>query len=284
MDDRHRNGGLLMASKRIFISYRRSDTAGHAGRLYDYLKSYFGEERVFFDVDTIKPGTNFEQKISTELDESGVVLVLIGRWWLQVKDAAGNRRLDDPHDYVRMEIETALGKNLMVIPVLLQGADVPPAKSLPEPLYELSRRNAIRISDDQWNSDFKLLTVILRNSLGIGRSLREQKIRRYRQIVIFLSLLGAILAIINQVVYFDTSTLVGLTLRLLLVIALGINVPFVAFLLGSMKQDIDRSGWFTIAFAVLGSMFTAWGGSLTIWASIMMLIVAGLLNFIEADT
>ena len=272
-----------MAKKRIFISYRRSDTAGHAGRLYDYLKSYFGEERVFFDVDTIKPGTNFEKKINTELDESEIVLVLIGKQWLDVMDSAGNRRLDDPHDYVRLEVETAINRNITVIPVLVEGAEVPSAKSLPEPLADLSRRNAIRLGDDHWSSDFKLLSAILRNSLGIERSLQEQKIRRYRQIVIFLSLLGAILAIINQVLYFDTSTLLGLIFKLLLVIALGINVPFVAFLVGSLKQNIDRLSWVIIVFAVLGSLFTAWGGNLTILASIMMLIVAGLLNFLEAD-
>ena len=84
-----------MPKQRIFISYRRSDTAGHAGRLYDYLKNYFGAERVFFDVDTIEAGTDFEKKINAELDHSQVVLVLIGKAWLNSKDAAGNRRLDD---------------------------------------------------------------------------------------------------------------------------------------------------------------------------------------------
>jgi len=272
-----------MATQRIFISYRRSDTAGHAGRLYDHLKNYFGSERVFFDVDTIPAGTDFAQKINNELDQSQVVLVLIGKGWLEVKDAAGNRRLDDPHDYVRMEVETALSKNVRVIPVLLQGAEMPSAKALPEALYDFSRRNAIRLDDDQWNSDFKILTVILRNALGIERSLREQKIRRYRQIVIFLSLLGAILAIFNQLLLTDTSTLLGFTVKFLLVIALGVNVPFVAFLLGSLKQDLDRLSWTIISFAVLGSMLSAWGGRLTLWAAFMMVIVAGLLNFTESD-
>lgn len=272
-----------MAEKRIFISYRRSDTAGHAGRIYDYLRNYFGGDRVFFDVDTIKPGTNFEQKINNELDQSGVVLVLIGKQWLDVKDAAGNRRLDDPHDYVRLEVETALSRDITVIPVLLQGAEVPSAKSLPEKLYDLSRRNAIRLDDDQWNSDFKILTTILRNELAIQRSVHEQKTRRYRQIVIFLSLVGAILALLNSIFFVNVSTFLGLAMRLLVVVALGINVAFIAFLLGSMKQNIDALSWSIIIFAVLASVFATWGGSLTIWAPIMMLLVAGLLNFIEPD-
>ena len=272
-----------MATPRIFISYRRSDTAGHAGRLYDHLKSYFGSDRVFFDVDTIPAGTDFAQKINNELDLSQVVLVLIGKGWLDVKDAAGNRRLDDPRDYVRMEVETALRKNITVIPVLLQGAEMPSAKALPEALSDFSRRNALRLDDDQWNSDFRMLTVILRNSLGIERSVRDQKIRRYRQIVIFLSLLGVVLAILNQLSFADPSTLLGFTVKFLLVLALGVNVPFVAFFLGSLRQDLDRLSWTIISFAVLGSILVAWGGRLTIWAAFMMVIVAGLLNFTESD-
>lgn len=272
-----------MAGKHIFISYRRSDAAGHAGRIYDYLKNYFGEERVFFDVDTIKPGTNFEQKINTELEQTGAVLVLIGRQWLDVKDASGNRRLDDSQDYVRLEVESALRKNVTVIPVLLQGAEIPSGRSLPEPLYELSRRNAIRLDDDQWNSDFKLLAATLSSALGISGSLRQQRIRRYKQIVVFLSLLGAILAIFREFFFEDNVTPLGLTVKLLLSVALGINVPFVAFLLGSMKQNIDRLGWIIVILAVLGSTLTAWGGSQTIWGSITMVLVAGLLNFTEAD-
>lgn len=272
-----------MAGKRIFISYRRSDTAGHAGRIYDYLKNYFGGGRVFYDVDTIKPGINFEQKINSELDQSGVVLVLIGKQWLDAKDAAGNRRLDDPQDYVRLEVETALNKNVTVIPVLLQGAEIPSAKALPQNLYDLSRRNAIRLDDEQWSSDFKLLAATLKNALGVSRSLREQRIIRYKQIVVFLSLFGAILAIFRELFFDTNTTLVGWTLKLLVSIALGVNVPFIAFLLGSMKQEIDRLGWVIIGFAVLGSILTAWGGSLTIWASITMVLVAGLLNFAETE-
>ena len=271
-----------MQKQRIFISYRRSNTAGHAGRLYDYLKNYFGVERVFLDVDTIEAGTDFEKKINAELDQSRVVLVLIGKAWLDSKDAMGNRRLDDPQDYVRMEVEAALRKNVTVIPVLLQGAEIPSGRALPEALYDLSRRNATRLDDDQWNSDFRMLTLILKNALGVKRSLREEKIRRYRQIVIFLSLVGAVLASLNQL-FGGPGTAVGSILRPMMVTALGVNVPFVAFLLGSMKQNLDRLSWVIIIFAVLGSILAAWGGSLAIWAYIMMVVVAGLLNFVEPD-
>src|SRR5688572_25801889 len=187
-----------MTKKRVFISYRRSDSAGYAGRLYDYLKNYFGEERIFFDVDTIKPGIDFEQKIKTELDNSDVVLALIGNQWLDIKDTTGNRRLDDPRDYVRLELGIALAKDMTVIPVLLQGAPIPSGDELPESLYELSRRNAIKLSDEHWSSDLRILTANLKNALGIPGSLKEQRIKRYRQIVFALSLVGVILSIANN--------------------------------------------------------------------------------------
>lgn len=272
-----------MPEKRIFISYRRSDTAGHAGRLYDQLKNYFGEDRVFFDVDTIKPGTNFEQKINNELDQSGAVLVLIGKQWLDLKDAAGSRRLDDPQDYVRMEVGTALKKDVTVIPVLVQGAEIPSGRDLPPELYDLSRRNAIRLEDDQWNADYKMLALTLRNVLGISRSRRDQRIRRYRQVVVFLSLLGAVLAILNQLNLFVASPSLAFAFKLILYLTLGTNVPFVAFLLGSLKQELDRLSWTIIGFALLGSFLTAWGGALTVWAAVVMVIVAGLLNFTEVE-
>ena len=180
---RKKTKSLPVPQKRIFISYRRSDAAGHAGRLYDYLKNYFGSERIFFDVDTIQPGANFEQRINNELDNSEAILVLIGNQWLDSKDKDGNRRLDNPHDYVRFEVEAALGKNITVIPLLLHGTQMPSAIVLPDTLHDLSRRNAIRLNDDHWNSDCNLLAGILKKTLDVSKSLKELKIRRYRLIV-----------------------------------------------------------------------------------------------------
>src|SRR5215207_9010868 len=185
-----------MSQKRIFISYRRSDSAGHAGRLYDYLKNYFGDERIFFDVNTIRPGVNFEQKINDELENSEAALVLIGNQWLESKDTEGNRRLDNPHDYVLFEVETALGKNIAVIPILLQGVQMPSGNVLPDSLYDLSRRNAIRLNDDHWSSDCNLLAGTLKNALNVPRSLKERKIRRYRFIVFALSALATVMALL----------------------------------------------------------------------------------------
>ena len=92
----------------IFISYRRDDTAGHAGRLFDRLAEHFGRERVFMDVDTIQPGQDFAEVIGERVRSSGAVIVLIGKEWLLATDASGDIRLNDPADFVRLEIVSAL--------------------------------------------------------------------------------------------------------------------------------------------------------------------------------
>ena len=272
-----------MEKKRIFISYRRSDSAGHAGRLYDYLKEYFGEDRIFFDVDTIKPGADFEQKIKSELDNSTVVLVLIGNQWLGIKDTSGNKRLDDPHDYVRLEVETALNKEFTVIPVLLQGVSMPSGNELPEPVYDLSRRNAIKLSDEHWNSDLRLLTAILKNALGISGSLKDQRIKRYRQIVFILSILGATLSIANNFIFAGSPTILRTAVKFLYLVILAGNTVFVTYLLVNMKRELDRLGGIIISTAVIALMFVAWGGSLASFTPIPLLIVAWLVNFVEPD-
>lgn len=285
---------LPASPKRIFISYRRSDSAGYAGRIYDYLKNYFGDERIFFDVDTIKPGTNFEQRINAELDNSDAVLILIGNHWLDSKDKDGNRRLDNPHDYVRFEVETALGKNITVIPILLQGVQMPSANILPETLFDLSRRNAIRLNDDHWNSDCNLLSGSLKNALKVSRSLKEQKIRRYSLIVFALSVLPTLTAIIlvqtfspldpfEGEVPFPFYFSIGLVIKLLLIGSSISNVALVTYLLGNLKKELDRLSWIIISIAILGSILIAYGEPFTLWVPLMMVLVAGLLFFVEPD-
>jgi hypothetical protein len=272
-----------MSQKRIFISYRRSDSAGYAGRLYDFLKKYFGEDRIFFDFDTIKPGVDFEQKIKSELDISGAVLVLIGNQWLAIKDSNGNRRLDDPHDYVRLEVETALTSNIAVIPVLLQGVQMPSGDELPENLYDLSKRNAIKLSDEHWSSDLGILTAILKSVLGISGSLREQRIKRYRQIVFALSVFGALLSIVNNLFFVGSPAFIGILVKLLYLVVLAGNTVFVTYLLVNMKQELDRLGGLTISMSVIALMFVAWGGVLASFTPLPLLAVAWLVNFVKPD-
>lgn len=145
-------GGSPERSANIFINYRREDSAGHAGRLFDRLSQHF-PGRVFMDIDTIEPGVDFAEVIEQAVGCCEVLIVVIGREWLHLQDAAGRRRLENPQDFVRMEVAAALERNIRVIPVLVEGASMPRAEDLPPDLAKLARRNAIELSDARWSFD-----------------------------------------------------------------------------------------------------------------------------------
>jgi len=136
----------------IFISYRRDDSAGYAGRLYDRLAAHFGPQRVFMDVEGIEPGADFVNAIEEAVSSCQVLIVIIGDEWTHGTDAAGNRRLDDPNDFIRLETSAALKRNIRVVPVLVDGAVMPRAEELPEEIKSLTRRQAIEISHKQWEA------------------------------------------------------------------------------------------------------------------------------------
>ena len=150
----------------IFMSYRRDDCAGHAGRLYDRLRDHFGPENIFRDIDTIEPGQDFVDAIETAVGSCPAIVVLIGKQWASIKDAAGRRRLDSPEDFVRLEVAAALQRKVRVVPVLLQGAAMPASTELPEPLAKLARLNAIDVSDTRWEYDVGRLIEALNKALG----------------------------------------------------------------------------------------------------------------------
>jgi outer membrane murein-binding lipoprotein Lpp len=142
----------------IFINYRREDSAGHAGRLYDALSSRFGDDHVFMDVDAIDPGEDFAEVVEQKVGSCDVLIALIGRSWVTTTDREGRRRLHKPHDWVRQEIQTALERrDTRVIPALVQGAEMPAPDDLPEPLRKLSHRNAIELSEGRWHYDVRRL-------------------------------------------------------------------------------------------------------------------------------
>ena len=131
----------------IFISYRREDSAGYAGRLYDRLSAHFGAESVFMDIDTIAPGLDCIEGIEEAISRCDILLVLIGKRWLSMTDASGQRRLDNPQDFVFLEVKAGLERNIRVIPVLVGGAIMPSAQELPTALSNLARRHTFEISD-----------------------------------------------------------------------------------------------------------------------------------------
>jgi hypothetical protein len=148
----------------IFISYRREDAPAYAGRLYDQLAERFGDEHVFMDVDTIEPGADFVARIEDAVGSAAVLLVVMGRGWLESKDEQGRRRLDDPKDFVRLEVASALRRDVRVIPVLVGGARMPEEDELPAALAVLSRRNALVVSDLDWRAGMARLLAVLEPS------------------------------------------------------------------------------------------------------------------------
>lgn len=145
----------------IFISYRRKDSSGHAGRLKDALKRRFAVG-VFMDIEKIAAGQDFVEAIDEAVGRCSVVLVLIGDQWLSLVDSSGRRRLDDPDDFVRREIAASLQRGITVIPILVKGAAMPEPDDLPEELKSLSRRNAHEISDKRWDYDVGALVEELK--------------------------------------------------------------------------------------------------------------------------
>ncbi|MFN8003725.1 MAG: TIR domain-containing protein [Acidobacteriota bacterium] len=136
------------ATKSIFISYRRQDSNDVTGRIYDRLIAKFGKQAVFKDVDSIPLGVDFREVLSQSVGQCAVLLAVIGKQWLTVEADGGQRRLEDSADFVRIEIEAALQRNIPVIPLLVQQAAMPREDLLPESLKKLAYRNAIHIRPD----------------------------------------------------------------------------------------------------------------------------------------
>jgi hypothetical protein len=150
---------------RIFICYRREETSGHAGRLYDLLGTRYGDD-VFMDIDAIGPGVDYAKLIDETISSIEVVLVIIGQHWLDIQDSDGRRRLEAPDDLVHQEVAEALARDVLVIPVLVQNATLPEADELPPDLVSLTRRNAIELSDERWRYDAERLVDALDAALS----------------------------------------------------------------------------------------------------------------------
>jgi len=150
---------------RIFISYRRSDSAAASGRIYDRLCMAFGEKAVFKDVDVIPPGANYPSLLNEAIAQCDVLLAIIGSHWLTAVESNGQRRLDNPDDFVRIEIEAALKRDeVLVIPVLVDEAGMPLTSDLPESLRSLYYRNAAIVRNDpDFNRDIARLITTIRD-------------------------------------------------------------------------------------------------------------------------
>jgi len=178
----------------IFINYRRDDAAGFARSLYEHLDQEFKRGQVFMDVEQLRePGMDFVKEIERSLSRCGVMLVLIGKSWLDSVDASGRRRIDLDDDFVRLEIATALRRDVRVMPVLLNGAVMPSPEKLPEDLQILGRRQAIAVTHDDWAHDVSRLVEAIAKVPGVRkRSARGREGWSTRSMVIAGSLGAAL--------------------------------------------------------------------------------------------
>ena len=149
----------------VFICYRREDSAGFARLIYDRLAQRLQRDNVFFNVDNIEPGVDFFEILSERVGKCDALVAVIGKSWISAADKDNRRRLDDPDDFVRIEIEAALERGVRVIPVLIDGAAMPRASDLPDSLKKLVRRQYVEVSHSRFNSNVERLTRTLSSIL-----------------------------------------------------------------------------------------------------------------------
>jgi TIR domain len=162
------------AAPKVFICYRREETAAHAGRLYDAMVARFGEGNVFMDVD-MPPGVDFVERITAAVSACQVLIAVIGPAWATLEDDRGEARIADPNDFVRLEVETSLRRpELTLIPVLVAGARMPRPEDLPAELQAITRRNALELSEARWRYDVGRLNETLDHLLAADPAERER--------------------------------------------------------------------------------------------------------------
>jgi hypothetical protein len=166
----------------IFISYRREDGSAWAGRLYDRLQGRFAAEKLFMDVDSLAPGVDFVEALERSVGACDVLIAVIGRRWLSALDEEGNRRLDNPEDFVRVEVATALKRGIRVIPVLVEGAPVPRSRELPDDLKALVRRNALEVSHNRFSADSERLIRAVEEVLEGARVEQQRKREEHERV------------------------------------------------------------------------------------------------------
>ncbi len=188
---------FMGSTKNIFISYRRKDSGDVTGRIYDRLCESFDEEQIFKDVDSIPIGVDFKKYIDEQVGQCAILLAIIGPYWTSVTDEDGNIRIKSSSDFVRTEIESALRRNIPVVPILVRNASMPKEDQLPETLKPLLFKNGTKVrADPDFHNDMDRLIHGLKKHLSTG--IRIPKKLRY-----VLLGIGAIAAIITGVMFFQ---------------------------------------------------------------------------------
>lgn len=281
----------------IFLSYRRDDSRSATGRLADRLQALFGTERVFRDVESIAPGLDFEAALARAIGGASVMLAVIGPRWTELCDARGRRRLDDPQDTVRREIEAALAADLPVIPVLVEGARMPPAEALPAALAAFARCQAVVLDDAGWQDDVARLAAQLQQRHGIdptgaaapamraGSGLLElvELLARPRRVILRHAGPGGRNALLRATLLLLTSLLLGnLLIGLPLELGFGLvgwvlNGIVLGLLMAAGAGALMAAGW------RLAGVRAGWQrlsiGAACLWAGAWLYVAAGLMIF-----
>ena len=281
----------------VFLSYRRDDSRSATGRLADRLQALFGPERVFRDVDSIAPGLDFEAALARAIGGASVMLVVVGTRWLDIRDASGQRRLDDPQDMVRREIEAALAAGLPVIPVLVEGARMPAAESLPASLAAFARCQALVLDDAGWQGNVDRLALQLQQRHGVdpagaaapaqraGHGLLEllELLLRPRRVILRRAGPGGRDALLRAAVFLLASLLLGnLLLGLPLELGFGLvgwvlNGTVLGLLMAAGAGALIAAGW-RVAGVRAGWQRLAIGAA-CLWAGSWLYLAAGLMVF-----
>jgi hypothetical protein len=246
---------------KIFINYRREDSGGFAGRLSDSLTAFFGGERVFRDVTGIDYGRDFERVIDERVAESCAIVVLIGDKWTKVTNPDGVRRIDDPGDYVRREIEAALASGVTIVPVLIGEASMPRREELPEALAPLARRNAMTVSDERWEHDVTRLAKVL--AIDVPGSVAQQRLDLLRIAALLLLCAATVYAAIAFAAAMASLVPHGRELARAGFPPLAAAIPFIAILLAgaatlaaapAMEATKRRYAWAAVLLAAIGTL------------------------------
>lgn len=158
----------------IFVSYRRADAPGQAGRLYDRLVGRFGAKNVYKDIDSMRPGADFVEVIETTIERCDAMVVVVGRGWLDPGPGSSRPRIHDAEDWVRIELARALERDIPVVPVLVDGAAMPSPETLPSDIRPLTRRHAVTLTESAWTAQVDQLLDALGAS-DPGRRRRPRK-------------------------------------------------------------------------------------------------------------
>jgi hypothetical protein len=216
---------------RIFISYRRDDSSASAGRIFDRLKSRFGDQCIFRDLDTIAPGAEFAKVIAEHIARCDVLIAVIGKNWLNARNADSHRRLDDTADFVKVEIGEALKLDKLVIPCLVEGTAMPKQSHLPSEIAAFAGRNAIEISETRFDYDVDRLIQAIdpqaaRSSHHEPHAALSDEPRRFRPFlyIVPVTLIVTVLFLVFADIVLKWNNLDGDEISLITLIVFGVTV------------------------------------------------------------